>query len=281
MRNPTLRQKKTKVTPQKPLASAKITVGTQTSISTPPENHSLFTVTGTLHNTFSNEVKLEFRHGSIVSTNGFDLRDGRWNTRKNAPTLYGTVDNPSDYDHKKAKNLKEDESLVSFVLSGESEWLDKNKPNVTQTPIKNAKLTLLNLPPTNNVDTPPQDEDDHTKWFTKAIRGRWTVKDHYDPCINCASPWCTLKNDRAALTKLLKDISASKHTTAKEKRFLAYRQAAARRWGILGVGNRKRLGWCFETATRAAFPDPNYVGFKNSPTAAEDEEDDEDSVTTL
>ena len=134
--------KKPKLSPEKAHSTSTITVGTQTSITAPPSNHSIFTVTGEIKNTFTNQVKLEFKLGSIVSINGFDMSDGRWESRKHAPTLFGTVDDPKDCDSICAKKLKEDESLVSFVLSGESEWLDKNKPNILKSSFKNSKLTL-------------------------------------------------------------------------------------------------------------------------------------------
>ena len=64
-------------------------------------------------------IKLEFPYGSIVSINGFDLDNTIFPEKMHAPTIYGSVQNPLHHDDRATEELKEGQSFVSFVLSGE------------------------------------------------------------------------------------------------------------------------------------------------------------------
>ena len=74
-------------------------------------------------------------HESIVSINGYNLDYGRFPRKKDAPLFYGVVEDPSDHDDH--VDLKNDELIVRFVVSGEYEWYDKNSPNVLLSNYKN------------------------------------------------------------------------------------------------------------------------------------------------
>ena len=50
-------------------------------------------------------------------------------------------------------------------------------------------------------------------------------------------------------------------STPKQKRFKCYRDAVAKRWGVLGYQQRKSTGWCFENAVGVAFPDESFTGY--------------------
>ena len=145
-------------------------------------------------------VKLEFPHGAIVSINGCDMDNSRWSIRNDAPTFYGCVENPKDYSCADAKKISSNESFVTFVVSGEYEWYDRNHSNVLQSNYIHGYLTLCSYPPKDTVETVPYGEDNFTKWFEKTNTG-WRVKIHDAPCYGCGSPWCMLDHDRIALKK--------------------------------------------------------------------------------
>ena len=67
----------------------------------------------------------EFPHGCIVSINGYDLDYGRYKERKHAPIFYGVVEDPVNHDADVICNIKDDQVIVRFVVSGEYEWYDK------------------------------------------------------------------------------------------------------------------------------------------------------------
>ena len=70
-------------------------------------------------------VKLEFPYGSIVSINGRDLNEFNFKNHQDAPTFYGIVENPDQWDDREAEETQEGESFVRFLLSGEYEFFDK------------------------------------------------------------------------------------------------------------------------------------------------------------
>ena len=43
-------------------------------------------------------IKEEFPIGSLVSIHGFDLDNGRWKSRCNAPTFFEYIEDPSNFD---------------------------------------------------------------------------------------------------------------------------------------------------------------------------------------
>ena len=43
--------------------------------------------------------------------------------------------------------------------------------------------------------------------------------------------------------------------TMKQKRYRCYRDAVSIKWGALGHASRKRVGWCWLTKVRVAFPE--------------------------
>ena len=72
----------------------------------------------------------EFNTRFIMNINGYDLDYGKYKKRNNAPTFYGCVEDPRNLDHKEVRDLETNNLIVSFVVSGEYEWYDKNVPNV-------------------------------------------------------------------------------------------------------------------------------------------------------
>ena len=86
-----------------------------------------------------------FPVGSIVCINGYDLDYGKFKQKKNAPMFYGVVADP---DHNSGK-LKDDELLVTFVISEEYKWYNRNVPNALVSNYKKRYLVQCHLPPVN------------------------------------------------------------------------------------------------------------------------------------
>ena len=253
------------------------------SVVTPDKNHKIQNLKErpSIVTSAKNEpvVKLEYPYGSIVSINGYDLDNSKWPVKKDAPTFFGCVEVPGNFKCEDADNIKDDESFISFVVSGEYEWYDKNQPNVLQSTYRHRYLTLCSHPPKNMVDTVPFGEDDFTKWFTKTLDG-WRVKVFEAPCYGCGSPWCMLDHDRVSLKRMIAQVQAGTKGSQKQKRFRCYRDAISKRWGFLGMQQRKRCGWCFENAVRSSIPSEVFTGFKCG-LADEIECSDDDSVIDL
>ena len=148
------------------------------------------------------------------------------------------------------------------MVSGEYEWYDKNEVNTLSAAYHDTLLTLCSYPPMDDDNFEPLGEDDLSRWFTK-VNGLWTVKAQDTPCYGCGSPWCMLHVDREYLCRMISDVADCPYLiTAREKRFRCYRDAVARKWGVLGYQQRKRVGWCFENACHKAFPEDSFTGFK-------------------
>ena len=130
-----------------------------------------------------------FPKGSIVYINGFDLSFNKYKSRSSAPRFYGCVQNPSDHDHEDARYVKESEAYVSFVLAGEFEWYDKNKPNAITGAYPKSLLTLCAFPPGDCSGAGLCSEENFLKLFDKKD-GKWNIKIHEDPCYGCGPPWC-------------------------------------------------------------------------------------------
>ena len=128
----------------------------------------------------------EFPIGSIVGINGYHLDYGKFKVKKHAPLFYGLVEDPSL--HQSKEELNEDEVVVKFVVTGEYEWYDRNKPNCLISNYLKKYLVLCHPPPVNvnGVDFFAID-DDSVRWFSKG-GGGWAVKVFEDPCYGCGSP---------------------------------------------------------------------------------------------
>ena len=65
---------------------------------------------------------------------------------ENTPTLYGIVQNPGHFDDESLLPGKEDEICVTFIMSGEIEWVDTTNLNVYTTCIDDAVLNYIKGP---------------------------------------------------------------------------------------------------------------------------------------
>ena len=143
---------------------------------------------------------MKFPFGSVEAINGTDMDEFRWKDRKQAPIFYGVVGNPYHFDCKDAENIDEKrESMVTFVLNGHYEWLDSDLLNVMSYKYANRTLRIVSYPPVNPTksrykrDTSPMRDFENTE-------GKWTIINHHDACLTCASPWCLYKNNKKQLT---------------------------------------------------------------------------------
>ena len=77
-------------------------------------------------------------------------------------------------------DLKENELIVTFVVSGEYEWYNKNHQNVLRGNYLKEVLTVCTALTNDLFDIPSHNDDYFTKWFTNTSGG-WHVKNHEDP----------------------------------------------------------------------------------------------------
>ena len=212
-------------------------------------------------------IKREFPYHSIVKCNGADIDEGKWWKKKDSPYFYGVVQNPRHYDYEVVGEVKEGESNVIFVMSGEYQWLDTNKPNVKQVTVSDEVLSLCYGPL--EPKTENDEQDNCKKWFEKDSHG-WVVKNHENPCLGCGSPWCLYKKHKTFVQQMFLRVGRCRRSSNRAKRHRCYAELIAEEYGRMGWGNRKRTGWCFETSNRVAFPDnpdggSHYTGFRNIP----------------
>ena len=84
--------------------------------------------------------------------------------------FYGLVEDPNIHNGVDETNeLREDEFIVKFVVSGEYEWYNKSLPNCLVGNYKKSLLVLCHPPPVNmSSDDYYRQYDDATKWFNKS-----------------------------------------------------------------------------------------------------------------
>ena len=209
---------------------------------------------------------MKFPFASVVAINGTDMDEFRWKDRKQAPIFYGVVGNPYHFDCKDAENIDEKrESMVTFVLNGHYEWLDSDLLNVMSYKYANRTLQIVSYPPVNPTksrykrDTSPMRDFQNTE-------GKWTIINHHDACLTCASPWCLYMNNKKTVDNIVEEVkNTNVHEKNNTKRFNCYVACARHILEDDNTGNRIRLGYCILKFVRAAFPenDPNdYTGFK-------------------
>ena len=77
--------------------------------------------------------------------NEYNLDYGKYKNRSNVPTFYGCVEDPRNLDREGVSDLDRDDLIVSFVVSGEYEWYNKNVPNVLQSNYNKKNLTVCSF----------------------------------------------------------------------------------------------------------------------------------------
>ena len=208
--------------------------------------------------------KVTIPYGAIVRLNGSDFDLLKYPDRAVAPYFLGTVENP--YDHSEDEivaNMTDNDSVIKIILAGRYEWIKKMEEHSCVRVYSNDKLTMIKPPPADDARLSKQEKKGFLRWFSKTP-GMWKIKQHDNPCHNCASPFCIFKFHTGKLKKVIGEAKAiAKHVPNNQKRHFCYVNAAKQVWGSMGENNRRQLGWCFENAVRRAFPDDSYTGFKN------------------
>ena len=87
-------------------------------------------------------MKREFNGGDIVSVNGKHLKIPELQNIRNPPIFYGTVEEPLRCNPEVTENLKDHQSFVHVVLSGNCKWDDNNTMNWKFCVIEDEFLTL-------------------------------------------------------------------------------------------------------------------------------------------
>ena len=191
-----------------------------------------------------------FEVGSIVSINGRDLDGFRFRNRMTAPTFYGVVNKMTVLD-----DIGFGDTKVSFVSSGQYEWVDKRNPNVMTGVWPHSKLTAYPYPPRDQHQDEPFNELDPGRWFKRG-EGGWEVKELEDVCQACASPWCMWYKNNTLCKDIIQSVvdESDLYDTTKAARRVAYYRAVKSRYGSLGWNARVRTGWCYEQAVNKKFP---------------------------
>jgi hypothetical protein len=223
----------------------------------------------------------DFPLWSIVSANGYHVAPSKFKNGKSAPTLYGIVQNPGHFKDEKLTPGKQYETCVTFVMSGEVEWVDNTGLNVFTTCMDDSVLTFIEGPPQPFVDD-LEIVGEHRKWFMEGSYGdapAWVVRPYPDACEFCASPWCVYKNNTKQMDKIIEKNLPAHEELNEQKRFACYKSAirSISKNRKMGWRNRMRLGWCFESRVKKAFPSEEYTGFrpitKDDPCTSESSDD--------
>ena len=144
----------------------------------------------------------EFPYGSIVSINGHDLDEYHWTNHNEAPIFLWIVQNPGHHDGKEAKSIDETSaSCVTFVTSGYHEWLDSDMLNTLSGVFNDATLNFIAFPPANNKEMRYHGAKDLMRRFENSD-GKWTLRNHQNPCFEYGSPWCNYEKHKKWYTML-------------------------------------------------------------------------------
>ena len=96
---------------------------------------------------------------------------GWFKVRKHIPVLYG-VDEAGGGES--GKNIGEINDMISFVISGEYEWYNKNRYNVLNSTYNTGILTMYSLLPSDSSDQHLFSDENPLRWFTKTLG--WKMK---------------------------------------------------------------------------------------------------------
>ena len=77
--------------------------------------------------------------------------------------------------------------VVSFVVSGEYECYNKNKPNILCGDYHGSVLTTVHQCPKDTTNYDDFSTNDPTRWFTKG-GNEWILKEHEALYYTCGSP---------------------------------------------------------------------------------------------
>ena len=198
--------------------------------------------------------------GTVVALHGHHIDPNRWPDATKKIVFYGAT---VDWDEERFGVYKK--NYVQVKINGNGDYVVNEIDN---TDAKNIIFEII-------VD---RDEvevilnsgqksyevfgDDYglnpMRWFETNENGVHSLKEEHEheQCKKCRDPWCIILNDNTKVVenvcKSVEDAYADR--SAKEKRFMAYRKVARKRYGVLPVGVRRKLGICCERYIRSKFP---------------------------
>ena len=166
-------------------------------------------------------------------------------------------------------------------MSGEVEWVDTTSLNVLTTCMDDAVLAYIEGPPQPSMKD-LEVVGEHRKWFMEGSYGdapAWVVRPYPDACEFCGSPWCVYKARTKQMETIIEKNLPADEELNEQKRFACYKAAirSISKNRKMGWRNRMRLGWCFESRVKKAFPSEEYTGFrpitKDDPCTSESSDD--------
>ena len=120
----------------------------------------------------------KFPYGTAVSMNGFYFDHHKWPDKNEAPTLLGIIQNPTHHDGPEAEDLDEqNQSYVTFVLSGHCEWNDTAMLNTVSGTFDNEFLYTISYPPRETKAMKYRGKTDPLRHFVKG-HGKWDLRNH-------------------------------------------------------------------------------------------------------
>ena len=193
----------------------------------------------------------QFPYGTAVSMNGYYFDHTKWPKKIEAPTLLGIIQNPTHHDGPAAEELNEqNESYVTFVLSGHCEWNDTAMLNTVSGSFDNEYLYVIAYPPRDTKPIKYRGKTDPLRHFVKG-HGQCDLRNHKYPCLGCGSPWCEYKKNKNEIDEIVNNMKNSEEgLTKKEARFKYYVACANVALKRTSRGYRMRLGWCVENIVR-------------------------------
>ena len=143
-----------------------------------------------------------YPYGAAVSINGKHFDKKKWPHKREAPTLLGINQNPYHYDGKEAEEIDEtSEAFVTFVVSGHYQWKETDMLNTVSGKYKKNLLNIISFPPRDTKPIKYRGKTDPLRHFVKG-HGKWDLRNHKNPCIDCGSPWCEFKKHKKMWKKL-------------------------------------------------------------------------------
>ena len=210
----------------------------------------------------------KFPYGAAVSINGKHFDKEKWPHKRQAPTLLGIIQNPFHHDGKEAETIDEkSEAFVTFVVSGHYKWKETAMLNTVSGKYKKHLLKIISFPPRDTKPMKYRGKTDPLRHFVKG-HGKWDLRNHKNPCMDCGSPWCEYKKHKKDVEKIVSDTKTQQkeeELTNKEARYKCYVLCANVAFDGTEPGYRMRLGWCIENIVRTTFPEENpskYTGFR-------------------
>ena len=166
--------------------------------------------------------KVSIPYGAIVRINGSDFDLSKYPDRAVSPYFLGTVENP--YEHNEDEivaNMTDNDSVIKIILAGRYEWIKKMEEHSCVRVYPNDKLTMIKPPPADDARLSKQEKKGFLRWFSKTP-GMWKIKQHDNPCHNCASPFCIFKFHTGKLKKVIGEAKAiAKHVPNNQNGIIA------------------------------------------------------------